>query len=166
MGVNNVNLANGETIIDLRGDTVTPETLAEGVTAHNSSGDRITGTMQSTVNTNAVEEIVYLTGNFEMSDFTFSTTTTFEEIEEMFYAKKYVIEKAVVTVGGAELSIACFPLTNLKSGRVAIFESMIQVNLRLLDPTLGVVLLAVTVEIYKGGDIITKVRIVSTTDLN
>lgn len=30
---------------DLSGDTVTPETLAEGVTAHNARGERITGTM-------------------------------------------------------------------------------------------------------------------------
>lgn len=32
-------------LIDLTGDTVTPETLAEGVTAHDKSGEQITGTM-------------------------------------------------------------------------------------------------------------------------
>ena len=36
----------GVTKLDLTGDTVTPETLAEGVTAHDASGAAIEGTMQ------------------------------------------------------------------------------------------------------------------------
>jgi hypothetical protein len=34
-----------QTLLDLTGDTVSPETLAEGVTAHNSRGELIVGTM-------------------------------------------------------------------------------------------------------------------------
>lgn len=45
MGVNKVDLANGETLIDLQNDTVTPETLAKDVTAHNAQGEQIIGTM-------------------------------------------------------------------------------------------------------------------------
>lgn len=37
----------GETLIDLTGDSVTPETLAVGITAHDKSGEQIVGTMQS-----------------------------------------------------------------------------------------------------------------------
>lgn len=51
MGVNKVvfNTADGEnTLIDLTNDSVTPETLAEGVTAHSANGDIITGTMPIT----------------------------------------------------------------------------------------------------------------------
>lgn len=44
MGVHFVQLGD-ETLIDLRNDSVTPETLAEGVTAHDKSGNRIIGTM-------------------------------------------------------------------------------------------------------------------------
>lgn len=44
MGVHFVQLGD-ETLIDLRNDSVTPETLAEGVTAHDKSGNLITGTM-------------------------------------------------------------------------------------------------------------------------
>lgn len=47
MAVNKVvyNTENGaETLIDLTGDTVTPETLAVGATAHNASGEVIVGT--------------------------------------------------------------------------------------------------------------------------
>lgn len=45
MSVNKVQLANGETIIDISDSTVTPETLAEGVTARDASGQKITGKM-------------------------------------------------------------------------------------------------------------------------
>ena len=51
MAINKVvmNTENGaETLIDLTNDTVTPETLAEGVTAHDASGEEITGTMPTT----------------------------------------------------------------------------------------------------------------------
>ena len=44
MGVSKVEFA-GNTLIDLTGDTVTPETLAEGVTAHDATGALITGVM-------------------------------------------------------------------------------------------------------------------------
>lgn len=44
MGVSKVEY-NNETLIDVSNDTVTPSTLAEGVTAHDSNGDLIVGTM-------------------------------------------------------------------------------------------------------------------------
>ena len=44
MAVNKVAL-NGEVKLDLTADTVTPETLLKGATAHNASGELITGTM-------------------------------------------------------------------------------------------------------------------------
>jgi hypothetical protein len=46
MAVSKVELAHGEVLIDLTNDSVTPETLAEGVTAHDASGAVITGTMK------------------------------------------------------------------------------------------------------------------------
>lgn len=44
MAVNKVDI-NGATVIDLTGDSVTPETLLQGATAHDASGATITGTM-------------------------------------------------------------------------------------------------------------------------
>ena len=41
---NNKVVINGQTIIDLTDDTVTPSTLGQGVTAHNAAGVKITGT--------------------------------------------------------------------------------------------------------------------------
>lgn len=45
MGVNKVDLSTGETLIDISKDTVTPQTLAKGETAHNKKGELIVGTM-------------------------------------------------------------------------------------------------------------------------
>ena len=42
--VNKVVLQSGETLIDLTADSVTPDKLAEGITAHDKSGTTITGT--------------------------------------------------------------------------------------------------------------------------
>lgn len=43
MAVNQVNLANGEELINLTEDTVSEDTLLEGETAHDASGNQITG---------------------------------------------------------------------------------------------------------------------------
>lgn len=45
MGISKVDFA-GETLIDLTSDTVTPENLLEGITAHDATGALITGIMQ------------------------------------------------------------------------------------------------------------------------
>ena len=42
MAVNKVEI-NGETKLDLTQDTVTPENLLSGATAHNAAGERISG---------------------------------------------------------------------------------------------------------------------------
>lgn len=44
MAVNKV-IYNGNTLVDMTGDTVTAETLAEGATAHAANGERVVGTM-------------------------------------------------------------------------------------------------------------------------
>ena len=54
MAVSKVELANGEVLVDLTADTVTPETLAEGITAHGANGEPIVGTMRSGEDLNAV----------------------------------------------------------------------------------------------------------------
>jgi hypothetical protein len=43
MGVNHVKLSNGETLIDLRDDTVIPESLLPGYVATNAKGEKING---------------------------------------------------------------------------------------------------------------------------
>lgn len=43
MANNKVQLRDGTVLLDLTGDTVTPETLMAGVTAHNAAGELIVG---------------------------------------------------------------------------------------------------------------------------
>lgn len=51
---NNKIVFGGEVLIDLTTDTVTPETLAEGITAHDKSGRLIIGTLKNEEDLNAV----------------------------------------------------------------------------------------------------------------
>lgn len=44
-----------ETLMDVSQDTVTPETLAEGVTAHNKDGDPIVGTMVASTDADTLD---------------------------------------------------------------------------------------------------------------
>lgn len=47
MANNKVQLSDGTVLLDLTGDTVTPETLQKGYTAHDKSGTKITGTLEA-----------------------------------------------------------------------------------------------------------------------
>lgn len=44
MGVNIVRLANGETVVDMTGATITPETVLEGYIGYGANGEPIVGT--------------------------------------------------------------------------------------------------------------------------
>lgn len=60
MAINKIvlNTENGEQVlVDLTGDSVTPETLAEGVTAHDKSGKAIVGTMTAGGNGSGGEDV-------------------------------------------------------------------------------------------------------------
>lgn len=59
MGVNKVDLATGETLIDLTQDSVTPSTLAKGVTAHSADGESIVGKMVVGGSGGASEGLIY-----------------------------------------------------------------------------------------------------------
>lgn len=57
-------VVNDETIIDLTGDSVTPETLLQGATAHDASGAAITGTM---VRSTGLKVIISVTSGAEVT---------------------------------------------------------------------------------------------------
>lgn len=92
MAVNKVDFG-GETLIDLTNDTVTPETLAEGYTAHAANGEEIVGTFAATAGKNG-RSIHYINDDrleveadgvmFDIS--LFYTQTTVEEIQINDYA--------------------------------------------------------------------------------
>lgn len=59
MAVNHVTI-NGETVVDLRADTVTEENLPVGVTAHNAAGEPIQGAFQPVTSVNGQTGAVVL----------------------------------------------------------------------------------------------------------
>lgn len=69
-------VVNGETILDLRSDTVTPETLQKGYTAHDKSGTKITGTLEASSSGGAKETWVIkssATGEFATTQISFTS---------------------------------------------------------------------------------------------
>lgn len=91
MEVNKVDLASGETLLDLTSDTVTPETLAEGETAHNAAGEQIVGKMTSEGG-ESVEEIFWVTGEIDPSSMiAISISHTRSEIETAVNSGKIVM---------------------------------------------------------------------------
>lgn len=69
-------IINGETILDLRSDTVTPETLQKGYTAHDKSGTKITGTLEASSSGAAKETWVIkssATGAFATTQISFTS---------------------------------------------------------------------------------------------
>lgn len=82
MAVNKVDV-NGSTVLDLTNDSVTPETLTLGATAHNAAGEQITGTYESP------KEIFWATYD----------VTTFPEIKAAYDAGKVILLKIPVDMG-------------------------------------------------------------------
>lgn len=163
MGVSKVEY-NGETLIDLTGDTVTPETLAEGATAHDMAGNPITGTMkQNSGGSGAVQEIDYVNCVFDLSTFSVvSVDKTYAEIVEMIEAGKYVVTRTTYALVAAPVNVAYFPLSAwAKEQDLILFTGLIQANIGN-----GAVILSLSMHMYSSNDISVKARVVSTTDLN
>ena len=69
MAINKVTLGEN-TLIDLSGDTVSADKLAEGYTAHDKTGNPITGTMTAGgISINGRTETRYANGNISAGDF-------------------------------------------------------------------------------------------------
>lgn len=90
MGVNKVDTASGEVIMDISDSTVTPETLAEGEKAYNAQGQRIVGTMPRGGSTE--KEIELVTCNLDLATMIISDFShTYEQLDEAISNNKYVI---------------------------------------------------------------------------
>lgn len=80
MNVNKV-IFNNQTLIDLTDDTVTPETLAEGYTAHNAAGNPIVGTMK-VIEPLVTKSVVLKSTNWSNNESPYSYTLNFSEVNE------------------------------------------------------------------------------------
>ena len=112
MPVNKVDYC-GETLIDLTADTVTPETLAEGVTAHDKSGAVITGTMVAGGGGDSGEEIAALLGN-TLTELNNSIVTSLRTRIFQSATKLVTVNLPSVTSAGAYAFYQCSGLVTVK----------------------------------------------------
>lgn len=122
MGVNRLDI-NGETVLDLSKDTVTEDTLAEGVTAHNAAGEQIEGTMQSGGSGDSVTELFYVpikigANGFELDGMTYA------DILNAYNDGKHIVAKTSIP-SAAGLGFAGnfdIPMTYINDGGSFVFS--------------------------------------------
>ena len=129
MGVNKVE-ANNKTLIDLTQDTVTPETLAEGATAHDASGEQITGTM-SLSNGTEIKVSNLKDTSWKLNDVQTVTSDRYYEINftsngtefigiQLVASQKYIVyyedTTAIVAWDGTSWGDANYPLIAITGG--------------------------------------------------
>ena len=158
MGVSRVDYDN-ETLIDLSNDTVTPETLAEGYTAHNSNGEQIVGTMP-TEGGESVNEVFWVTCDLDPNTFSVSNFShTYDEIMRVANEGKIVKGKGLIS--GLPIEYFLFDLMYVGgySGYITFavfFRTAIQGQL---------VCLYVNVKMFPDNSLDTDIMIVNTTNM-
>ena len=122
MAVNKVE-AFGETLIDLTSDTVTPETLAEGATAHTASGEQITG--RAVFSGGGEDEVVWVNCFLNLA------TMQVEYIDSTYDELLAVIGKKVVKIAVDYAYGVCVGDLNVYAGanNLLVFQVIIRSNL-------------------------------------
>jgi hypothetical protein len=124
MGVNKVDLSTGETLIDISKDTVTPQTLAKGYTAHNSNGEQIVGTMPAEGGGSGDSNV---TVTFDMDISTLSASNfshTYEEIVTLLTENKNILAKGNFGLGYCFGQLVAYNALQ----NVLLFQIMLQFN--------------------------------------
>lgn len=95
MAISKVEIRNSDgtknVLVDLTGDTVSADTLTEGITAHGADGEEITGTLHKTTG------IIYNADSVEFKDWSSSP--------DVIRIKKAITEDAIFKTGGSGISI-------------------------------------------------------------
>ena len=95
----------GKTLIDLRHDTVTPETLARGATAHDASGKAIVGKIVTTVKIATHEEVGVVKPNMDFDIAEDGTLSLYKPIEVSSISLSAAATQEIgATVNGLEAS--------------------------------------------------------------
>lgn len=150
MAVNQV-IYNGETIVDLTGDSVTPETLLEGTTAHSANGEKIVGTLSIQSITESVlaqvlerDKAKYPVGAIYISTASTNPATllgfgTWEQIKDTFLLAAGSTYAAGSTGGEATHTLTTneMPSHHHTSHGISIYTTGNQVNLALRSVELG-----------------------------
>lgn len=104
-------IVNGETILDLRSDTVTPENLQKGYTAHDKSGTKITGTLEASSVSVQPSKSVTITSNG-------AATITPDVGYDAMSSVDVTVDVASGGGGGAGFSVT-FPATATDWGKIS-----------------------------------------------
>ena len=157
MAVNKVDL-NGETVLDLTGDSVTPEALNKGVTAHNAAGERITGTQVPVRTVNNIDPDT--NGNVALTsgDIPYtagSTSTVKSEIDNRQMDTKKLEAETAIADGDA------FPFYDASEGinRKTLWSNIVAKLKNLFLPLTGGTVTG-NIVIQKSGD--TYIKVVNT----
>ena len=154
MGVNRVDTASGEVIMDISDSTVTPETLAEGEKAYNAQGEPIVGTAKMG---DEACNLVMISCTLDLSTMTVvSMSHNYAEIKAMLAEKKIVFVEATHGFGYAYGQISA---DNMKTNRLY-FQVMVQ-----NDFGDGVKLYYFTVRVNSSDNITLTPYIVNTTEM-
>lgn len=73
-------VVNGETKLDLTGDTVTPEKLAQGATAHDKAGVKITGTLKPGITPSGTIELAE-DGTYDVAQYASAIVSAGENVQ-------------------------------------------------------------------------------------
>lgn len=127
MAVNQV-IYGGKTLIDLTGDTVTPATLLEGITAHDASGNQITGTMSKAdgyifVKVASNFECVRAVKTIDIKSYEWYKSVTVNDI--------YCVTKSVkaTTAGTFPKGASCSPIISYSNGIISLNRGAIDGSL-------------------------------------
>lgn len=113
MGVNRVDTASGEVIMDISDSTVTPETLAEGEKAYNAQGEPIVGTAKMG---DEACNLVMISCTLDLSTMTVvSVSHNYAEIKAMLAEKKMVFVETNYGFGYAYGQIS---VNNMETNRL------------------------------------------------
>jgi hypothetical protein len=151
MGISKVEY-DGEVLMDVSNDTVTPETLAQGATAHDANGDPIVGIMTT-------EEVVWVTCNLDIATITASNIShTYQEVLNLINLDKIVKVKGNFGIG---VLIGEFTTYNSVDGGGMLVAQLMFTG----DLGYGPMLLFCNLEMYANGSAIARPYIVNTTGL-
>ena len=124
MGISKV-VYNKETLIDLTGDTVTAETLAEGETAHGADGELITGTMARSSGTSIESCVVKI-----VIDAPFFGENNIYYVDERLVTQTTTLSDNTLTVAkGTFIAIMAYSTTWRTDGGVALLEKNMGVGI-------------------------------------
>lgn len=108
MAINKVE-ANGETLIDLTGDTVTADTLVSGRTAHLASGAQVTGTFEPVTGVKGNAESTYRKGNVNLTPANIGAATAAQGTKADSAVQTIQINGSTQTKTGGTVNLPAYP---------------------------------------------------------